>query len=538
MRTTAVGILGAQLDRGESAERWEKWRPTVSLFQHEDLLIHRFEMLYESRFESLARRVVEDIQSVSPETDVHLNPIDFGRDPWDFEAVYAALFDWAQSYAFDPEANDHLIHITTGTHVAQICLFLLNEAGYMPGSLIQTGPPRARRNQRQSPPTFSIIDLDLSKYDRLTSRFERSREEASEFLKSGIATRDAQFNAMIERIEQVALRSHAPILLMGPTGAGKSQLAKRIYQLRRQRGALKGELVTVNCATLRGDTANATLFGHVKGAFTGAHRDRAGLLREADRGLLFLDEIGELGLDEQAVLLQAIEEKRFLPVGADRPVESDFQLIAGTNRDLRAVVGKGVFRADLLARLQFWTFDLPALRERPSDIAPNLDYEIDRFAETEGRRVRWTQEAKSRFLRFALDPATPWCGNFRDLNAAVARMATLANHGRIRDTDVDMEIERLHNAWKGIEPDHEDRGSDAVAKGLVGDAGWQAIDPFDRPQLAYVVEVCRRSRTLSDAGRALYAVSRQKKERPNDADRLKKYLAKFGLSFSDISPIS
>jgi transcriptional regulatory protein RtcR len=98
---------------------------------------------------------------------------------------------------------------------------------------------------------------------------------------------------------------------MGPTGAGKSKLARRIFELKKLRHAVTGDFIDVNCATLRGDGAMSTLFGHVKGAFTGALRDRPGVLRTADKGVLFLDEIGDLGIDEQAMLLRALEEKRF-----------------------------------------------------------------------------------------------------------------------------------------------------------------------------------------------------------------------------------
>ena len=177
---------------------------------------------------------------------------------------------------------------------------------------------------------------------------------------------------MIDRIEQVTLATKAPILLSGPTGAGKTQLAKRIYQLRRQREQVSGELVEVNCATIRGEQTMSTLFGHVKGAFTGAITSRAGLLKAADGGVLFLDEIGELGMDEQAMLLRAIEEKTFTPVGSDKPSRSDFQLIAGTNRDLSGEVAKGRFREDLLARINLWSFQLPGLSQRRDDIDPNL----------------------------------------------------------------------------------------------------------------------------------------------------------------------
>jgi transcriptional regulatory protein RtcR len=351
----------------------------------------------------------------------------------------------------------------------------------------------------------------------------------TDFLKSGIATRNSAFNRSIDRIEQVALRSQAPLLLTGPTGAGKSHLARRIYELRKQRGGLRGSLVEVNCATLRGDTAASALFGHVRGSFTGAQKDRPGLLREADGGMLFLDEIGELGTDEQAMLLRALEDKTFLPVGADQPVSSDFQLIAGTNRDLRVAVAEGRFREDLLARIQLWTFGLPSLAQRREDLGPNLDFELARFRGTNGREVSMNKEARQAFLRFAESPDTPWSGNFRDLNAAVTRMATLAPRGRIRVEEVMEEIERLQESWRrpgGVAADDE---ADLAA--VLKPAALADLDPFDRVQLAYVVAVCRRSRTLSEAGRELFKISRAKRAVTNDADRLKKYLAKFGLEF-------
>jgi transcriptional regulatory protein RtcR len=323
------------------------------------LLIDRFDLLHSVRSTKLAEQVTEDIASISPETRVERHIVEH-EDPWDFEEVYGSLADFARGYKFRPEDEDYLVHITTGTHVAQICLFLLTESRSLPARLIQASPPDERENQ--SPGRYTIIDLDLSRYDRIAARFADDQKEARTFLKSGIATRNARFNQMIEEIEQVAVASREPMLLMGPTGAGKSSLARRVFELKKQRHQLAGDFIEVNCATLRGDTAASTLFGHVRGSFTGAQRDRAGLLRSANGGLLFLDEIGELGCDEQAMLLRALEEKRFLPVGADREVESDFQLIAGTNRDLLDDVQSGSFREDLLARINLWTFQLPGWR--------------------------------------------------------------------------------------------------------------------------------------------------------------------------------
>src|SRR6202035_3102207 len=172
-----------------------------------------------------------------------------------------------------------------------------------------------------------------------------------------------------------------------------------------------------------------------------------GLLRAAGKGVLFLDEIGELGNDEQAMLLRALEEKTFLPLGSDREAHSDFQLIAGTNRDLLSAIRDGRFREDLLARINLWTFTLPGLRSRPEDIEPNLQFELDQFGERTSHHVTFSKEARQQFLDFALVPSAKWMGNFRDLNAAVVRMATLAQGGRISVEIVQEEMERLTASW-------------------------------------------------------------------------------------------
>ena len=274
----------------------------------------------------------------------------------------------------------------------------------------------------------------------------------------------------------------------------------------------------------------SALFGNVKGAFTGATADRAGLLRAADGGLLFLDEIGELGLDEQAMLLRAVEEKRFFPVGSDREVESNFQLIAGTNRDLWRAIQSGSFREDLLARINLWTFELPALRDRSEDIEPNVCYELDQFAQRHGVSVTFNKEARDHFLRFATSSEAHWSGNFRDLNAAITRMATLAQGGRITAELVAEEISRLTRGWMTpSDPAVETR--DDVLRSVFTPEQLAAIDHFDQVQLAEAISICQRSRTLSEAGRRLFNASRQFKKSANDADRLRKLLARFGLDW-------
>lgn len=528
-QTVVFGLLGTTLDVGRGVERWERWRPTVSLCQQPDLVVSRLELLYPRMGTTLAKLVKADVAQVSPETEVKLHPAD-PRDPWDFEEVYTVLHDFAAGYPFDPEREDYLVHITTGTHVAQICLFMLTETRRFPAKLIQTSP---KSKSGDPAGEHRIIDLDLSKYDSIATRFKRELTDNLAGLKSGIATRNAGFNRLIDELEHVAAHSVDPLLLTGPTGAGKSQLAKRIYELKKHRRQVEGPFVEVNCATLRGDSAMSALFGHKRGSFTGAQADRVGLLKTADSGVLFLDEIGELGLDEQAMLLRAVEEKRFLPVGSDAESTSNFQLLAGTNRDLLARVREGTFRDDLLARINLWTFRLPPLRERREDIEPNLDYELSQYAKRAGRTVRFNAEARGRYLEFASSPAALWSGNFRDLSASVTRMSTLSPTGRISLDIVDAEIVRLTGAWhpSGREPE---AGLDLCVQ-VLGPSRAADLDRFDRVQLTDVLRVCRQSRSLSEAGRTLFSQSRLKKASANDADRLRKYLARFELEWGEVS---
>ncbi|MES2324365.1 MAG: RNA repair transcriptional activator RtcR [Pseudomonadota bacterium] len=525
--TVVIGFIGTQLDSGKGAARWEKWRPSVALTQREDVVIDRFELLYSGSFENLIAQVSADISAVSPETKVVPRALEM-RDAWDFEEVYGTLYDFARHYPFDPDNEDYWIHITTGTHVVQICMFLMTEARFFPGRLVQTSPPR--RQGAGEPGSYALIDLDLSRYDQIAQRFSREQAEGVAFLKSGIATRNARFNTMIDEIERVAIKSKAPMLLMGPTGAGKSFLARRVFELKKARHQIDGKFVELNCATLHGDGAASTLFGHIKGAFTGAAADRPGLLRSAHKGLLFLDEIGELGPDEQAMLLKAIEEKRFLPVGSDNEVQSDFQLIAGTNRDLSLDVVSGRFREDLYARINLWTYALPGLVDRPEDIEPNLAYLLTQFSEENGQMVRFNKEARERYMRFAMSGQARWTGNFRDLSASVTRMATLAEAGGITEAIVVAETERLQALWRHY---HQPAGAVDLSDYL-GETAAQ-LDLFDATQLSAVIAVCRQSRSLSDAGRKLYNVSREAKAKPNDADRLKKFLARFGLDWEQLT---
>jgi transcriptional regulatory protein RtcR len=246
--------------------------------------------------------------------------------------------------------------------------------------------------------------------------------------------------------------------------------------------------------------------------------------------MLFLDEVGELGLDEQSMLLRAIEEKKFLPVGSDKETESDFQLICGTNRDLQNNVANGCFREDLLSRINLWTFHMPGLAERPEDIEPNLKYELDRFAERNNIHVTFNKEARKKFLTFATSSDALWSANFRDLNGAVTRMSTLAPGGRITKEVVQEEISRLKAMWSVAETDINKK----ILNEVLGADKAEKLDRFEKVQLADVLKVCKESKSMSQAGRKVFAVSRAKKRKANDADRLRKYLARYNIKWEDL----
>lgn len=532
-KNIVFSFLGNVLDqRGKGKKRWTRWRPTIDICNHPEWPVYRLELIYHTQDSKLLEEIILDIKTIAPDTQVNPIPVQI-QDPWDFEEVYTCLLDIAKNYTFNNEQENYYLNITTGTHVMQICWFLLAESRFYPARLLQSSPPARPSASPENlaaepianPPLcpsgqINIIDLNLNRYDQILTRFQQYATQATELLKSGIATKNRHYNQLISEIEQVASRSHAPILLCGPTGAGKSFLARQIYRLKLNQHQITGQFVEINCATLSSDNAMSTLFGHIKGAYTGASLGRNGLLRQADNGVLFLDEIGELGLDEQAILLKAIEEKQFYPLGADKLVSSNFQLIAGTNKDLKQAIIRGTFREDLYARINLWSYQLPGLAERKEDIEPNIDFELARFAQEYGTMPRFNQQSRDRYIQFATSAMATWPGNFRELTASITRMATLSIQGNITLEQVENEIRRLQIHWQQVTL------SDALIPA--------EIDEFDRYQLEKVIEVCRKSRTLSEAGRYLFAVSRAQKQRANDADRLKKYLAKFDLSWEQI----
>jgi DNA-binding NtrC family response regulator len=243
--------------------------------------------------------------------------------------------------------------------------------------------------------------------------------------------RSAPMKEVFEIIRQVAC-SRATVLIQGESGTGKELVAKAIHQLSPRK---KGPFVAVHCAALSQNLLESELFGHEKGAFTGAMERRIGRFEKADGGSLFLDEISEIDLAVQVKLLRALEERQVERVGGDTPVHFDTRLIAATNKDLQQEVEKGKFREDLFYRLNVVVIHLPPLRERQADIPLLLRHYLAFFNEENGKQIEgYTPEAVEMLSRYN------WPGNIRELRNVVERMVVLARGKLLETSDLPANI--------------------------------------------------------------------------------------------------
>ena len=240
-----------------------------------------------------------------------------------------------------------------------------------------------------------------------------------------------QIQAMLETVRAVA-DSEAAVLLLGESGTGKELVARAIHQHSARRD---GPFVAVNCAAIPEPLLESELFGHEKGAFTGADRRRRGLFAEANGGSLFLDEIGDMPAGLQPKLLRALQDKTIRPIGGNHLIGLDFRVISATNRDLAVLAKDARFREDLYYRLAVIPIRIPALRERPDDIMLLAQHFLERAAQAAGKAVRAFDAASSEWLL-----KHRWPGNVRELENVVERAVTLARGPEVTVVDLGVEF--------------------------------------------------------------------------------------------------
>lgn len=292
---------------------------------------------------------------------------------------------------------------------------------------LETGDPLHLFGEKELALFHEILDLSARALGRGT-RFlileqERNRllERSQQAMRPhGIVTRDPRFLQILETVEQVA-QANAPVLIQGPSGTGKELVARALHLSSPRE---KKPFVAVNCGAISPHLIESELFGSVRGAFTGADRDRIGLIAEAESGTVFLDEVGELPLEMQVRLLRTIQFGEIRPVGAAQSTRVDVRFLSATNRNLAREVEEGRFRQDLLYRLNVVTLELPPLSERPDDIPLLFYHFLHKNAEQAKRPVpEVTPELEQALLSYA------WPGNVRQLENEVQRILAIVATG-------------------------------------------------------------------------------------------------------------
>jgi two-component system, NtrC family, response regulator HydG len=288
-------------------------------------------------------------------------------------------------------------------------------------------------------PEVTLVLRRATEDQRLREENRRLREEVGRrWSTSSLLGQSRAMQPVFEQIAAVAA-SDSTVLLIGESGTGKELAARAIHWNGSRRARA---FVAVNCAAIPDNLLESELFGHERGAFTGAERRRRGLFAEANGGTLFLDEIADMSLSLQAKLLRALQEKAIRPVGGNEEIRLDVRVISATNRDLPALVRSGSFREDLYYRLSVIPIRLPSLRERPEDVPLLAQHFLDRVAAALGKRFDgFTAEALGWLSK------QRWPGNVRQLENVVERAATLAKTTSI--TEADLSVEPLAPAGPG-----------------------------------------------------------------------------------------
>jgi len=353
-------------------------------------------------------------------TEVHVLETNLS-DPTNYQEIFRGLRGHIHSIIEGFPSARFFVSVASGTPQMHACWVLFTASGEIPARILHVRPPRFVTKEYPL-----VSEVDLSSRDFPSVRFQDgpiSVEESEVDVNSvrvqlGIVGDHPAMQGSLEMGAMLAT-SQAPILILGETGTGKELFARYIHRLS---GRPREALVPVNCAAIPEDLVESLLFGHKKGAFTGAVNDQVGKFDTADKGTLFLDELGELPLPAQAKLLRVLQDGLVEPIGQAKSHKVDVRIVGATNRDLRKLVRQGKFREDLFYRLNVGEIKLPPLRERRSDIPKLALHILDRLNSSLRRPKRLSAEALSRLQ------SHNWPGNVRDLENVIERSVRLCRN--------------------------------------------------------------------------------------------------------------
>ncbi|MCC7339906.1 MAG: sigma 54-interacting transcriptional regulator [Bryobacterales bacterium] len=520
-KRVVIGLLDPNLDASKKQDRWGTWRPTISISQHHDFAIDRFDLIHEEKDGSLAGGIVEDLLTTSPETDIRSWEMNTATLQ-DFSSSLKALTDFVANYRFSIDVEEYYLHVSNLTVPAQLALIFLASKGIAPARLIQSRMPM---NLEDILGSYEIIDVRPgAAVDRLMGE-SASSTLIERSLKGGVETRNPHFNGTIRRMGSVLARRNLPLVISGRRGTGKSTLARRFFETKRERSLLDGPLVEADSRQLRPGQISQLLRAFTSlgpGELPGKVSITPGT---GNAGVLLLRNIENLPAEDQIAIEETIQ---FGALAREMPgLPCEFQLIATTRANLNDLAQQHRFLAPLAERLTTWEFTLLPLVERLEDFAAYMDDEINQQFVEFSTPLRFRGSAKRKYLEMATAGQSSWESSLEDLHRSISRMAIESPDEGITTDLVKLEFEKLNDEW-ALQTCEEELLQ------IVPEEMRYQLDLFQKTQLMEVIRICMRSRSLSEAGRRLFASSRSRKKSVNDADRLRKYLQRFGLEWKNL----
>jgi DNA-binding NtrC family response regulator len=370
------------------------------------------------------------------------------KDPTNYLGILRQLRShFKQIHSTHPEA-EYSISVSSGTPHMHACWLLLAASGEIPAKILQSNPPEFVPGGKSPVREIDIHQKDFPTITRTIDGPDPERDDDSSIADAcrelGIVGEDPAFLKALHEAYVYSQYDDFHILLQGETGSGKEHFAHFLHHL----GPRSGKpIITINCSSIPDNLVESQLFGHRKGSFTGAAIDYEGKFKSADRGILFLDEIGELPMSAQAKLLRALEQGEIEPVGATRPIKVNVRIIAATHQNLREMVQKGTFRQDLYQRFGS-TIQIPPLRSRKADIPLLASHMLSAWNTRHQHQKRLSPAVITELIRY------PWPGNVRELRRVIQQSAMFATGKLIQPEDLRLENSLLSNTLYSLPDPH------------------------------------------------------------------------------------